>query len=321
MASCDKPGRLVRATVAGALLALSPAHAGDQNIQGPPPHAERPKPPQPANRPVNGIASFKLGGHQDWTSSGLEVKTGELVKVRAWGRIRIAALGGRLVDPNGAADSSLPKLMASAAPNQLIAVIGDDNNEYIAVGKDAEFRASRAGTLYFTLNQLNTDGNDGDIDIRVQLGTASGLTFGQPSSIGLGLPGDSPPPVASTSPDGSKTIEVSPKLDWTNTYINVTRGDIIVIQASGAVSLDLAGHVCGPDGTSIKDPGKLIPEKPTGALIAVIGVDNNDFVFVGASGRFVATRSGLLFLGINEEDLTNNSGALSAKVRVEKAPK
>lgn len=323
MASSDQPAGSVRALFACAFLVVScaAARAQDQSIQGPPPHSDTPRTTTATVRPVDGISSFKLGAHQDWTSSGLKVKAGDLVRVRAWGRVRIAALRGQLVDPNGAADATLPKLLASAATNQLIAVIGDDNNDYIAIGKEAEFHAARAGTIFFTLNQLNTAGNDGDIDVRVQVGTATGLSFGQAPPGGIALPPDLQVTGPVTAPDGSKTVEVSPKLDWTNTYVNVRRGDTVVVQASGSIALDLAGHVCGPDGTTIKDPGKLIPDKPTGALIAVIGVDNNDFMYVGSNGRFVAARTGLLFLGVNEEDLTNNSGSLTAKVRVEKAPK
>jgi hypothetical protein len=101
--------------------------------------------------------------------------------------------------------------------------------------------------------------------------------------------------------------------------MTVNRGDTVVITATGTVMLDLAGHGTGPDGISLKDPRKLLTDRATGALIAVIGVDNNDFIFIGSNGRFTAQRTGLLFLGINEEDLTNNAGSFNAHVQIERA--
>jgi hypothetical protein len=55
---------------------------------------------------------------------------------------------------------------------------------------------------------------------------------------------------------------------------------------------------------------------PTGALIAVVGDDNNDFIYIGAEREFTATRDGALFLGVNEGHLDDNSGAYSVKIEV-----
>ena len=54
----------------------------------------------------------------------------------------------------------------------------------------------------------------------------------------------------------------------------------------------------------------------TGALIAVIGDDNNDFIYVGAEREFTATRDGALFLGVNEGYLEDNSGAFNVKIEI-----
>ena len=52
-------------------------------------------------------------------------------------------------------------------------------------------------------------------------------------------------------------------------------------------------------------------------LIAVIGDDNNDFIFVGEDREFVARRDGALFLGINEGNLNDNSGSFDVIIEVE----
>jgi hypothetical protein len=58
-------------------------------------------------------------------------------------------------------------------------------------------------------------------------------------------------------------------------------------------------------------------DEATGALIAVIGDDNNDFVFVGRTRDFVAQRDGVLFLGVNEGNLNDNTGAYDAVIEAE----
>ena len=72
-----------------------------------------------------------------------------------------------------------------------------------------------------------------------------------------------------------------------------------------------------PSGVAaINDEQKLLKNVATGALIAVIGDDNNDFIYIGATREFVATRDGALFLGINEGNLEDNSGSYNIKVEI-----
>lgn len=112
-----------------------------------------------------------------------------------------------------------------------------------------------------------------------------------------------------------KTVSVAAGADWTSSEIRVQRGQRIVISAIGEVDLG-DGKRTGPEGLQSSDRDKLMPEHPTGALIAVIGDDNNDFVFVGQSTEFVAKHNGILFLSINEGNLKDNNGAFVARVKV-----
>jgi len=103
---------------------------------------------------------------------------------------------------------------------------------------------------------------------------------------------------------------------WTNTGWVVKKGQRIKITGSGKVNLG-GGRMAEPWGmTNADDPNKLLKSAATGALIAVIGDDNDDFIYVGAEREIVATRDGALFLGINEGNLDDNSGAFSVKVEV-----
>ena len=103
---------------------------------------------------------------------------------------------------------------------------------------------------------------------------------------------------------------------WTNSGWVVKKGQRIRITGDGKVQLG-KGHSSSPSGDAmLNDDQKLLKSVPTGALLAVIGDDNNDFIYVGAEREFTATRDGALFLGINEGYLDDNSGAYDVKIEI-----
>ena len=111
---------------------------------------------------------------------------------------------------------------------------------------------------------------------------------------------------------------------WTNSGFVVRRGQRLHITASGRVSLgrDASGReiFSTPDGLQNRpDRDKLMRNQSTGGLIAVIGDDNDDFIFVGADHDFVAQRDGVLFLGVNEGNLSDNSGLFDVVIEAETA--
>ncbi|MEK6409758.1 MAG: hypothetical protein AABN34_22770 [Acidobacteriota bacterium] len=119
-------------------------------------------------------------------------------------------------------------------------------------------------------------------------------------------------------PVKTMTVDVAAKKDWTSSGLIVKRGDHIRVTASGIITLDpVSGRTSGPEGVSdLPDPKRLMPDQPTGALIAVISSDNDDFIFLGRAGEFTATRDGLLFLSVNEGLLSDNVGTFKAVVEV-----
>ena len=112
-----------------------------------------------------------------------------------------------------------------------------------------------------------------------------------------------------------KTVSVAAAADWTSTEIRIQRGQRIVITATGEVDLGDSQRT-GPDGISLADSRKLVAARPTGSLIAVVGDDNDDFIFVGSAIAFVAPHNGILFLSVNEGNLKDNTGAFVARVKV-----
>ncbi len=103
---------------------------------------------------------------------------------------------------------------------------------------------------------------------------------------------------------------------WSNTGWVVKKGQKIRITGKGQVSLGNGRYSTAAGIGSLPDKDKLLQTEATGGLIAVIGDDNNEFIFVGASREFVADRDGALFLGINEGNLNDNSGAFDVTIEI-----
>ena len=104
---------------------------------------------------------------------------------------------------------------------------------------------------------------------------------------------------------------------WTNTGWVVKKDQRIKITGSGKVNLG-GGKMAEPWGmTNADDPNKLLKSAATGALIAVIGDDNDDFILIGPRREFVAQRDGVLFLGVNEGDLADNTGIYDIVIEAE----
>jgi hypothetical protein len=138
-------------------------------------------------------------------------------------------------------------------------------------------------------------------------------------------PSYQPPPTNNTPVGPNPTtfqINVRVRSDntnngWTNSGLVVRRGQRLRINASGRVNLG-NNRFSTPDGLpNVPDRDKLMRNQPTGGLIAVIGDDNDDFIFIGRSREFVVQRDGVLFLGVNEGNLSDNSGAFDVVIEAE----
>jgi hypothetical protein len=111
--------------------------------------------------------------------------------------------------------------------------------------------------------------------------------------------------------------EVCAPNGWTNSGLVVRQGQRLRISATGRVSLG-GGRFSTPSGTvGVPDNDKLLRNEATGALIAVIGDDNDDFLLIGTRRDFVAQRDGVLFLGVNEGNLNDNTGTYDVVIEAE----
>ena len=139
------------------------------------------------------------------------------------------------------------------------------------------------------------------------------------------------PPVSTSSPtfftikigvhakqcSTQNTTELCSPNGWTNTGLVVRRGQRLRITSTGRVSLGGGRFSTSAGLPSLADNDKLMRNEPTGALIAVIGDDNDDFLLISTRRDFVAQRDGVLFLGVNEGNLNDNTGTYDVVIEAE----
>jgi hypothetical protein len=118
-------------------------------------------------------------------------------------------------------------------------------------------------------------------------------------------------------PAAATAVDVPANESFTDTGIDLRAGQSVTIDANGIVqSSPDAATAAGPDGDPNPDLRKfnVIP----GNHAALIGrVGSGEPFFVGAHQSFVSTASGRLMLGINDLDVSTNSGIFVAQITVQ----
>lgn len=113
------------------------------------------------------------------------------------------------------------------------------------------------------------------------------------------------------------TNEICAMNGWSNSGLVVRKGQRLRISSSGRISLGRSRFATPIGVSTIADSDKLMRSEATGALIAVIGDDNDDFILIGTRRDFVAQRDGVLFFGINEGNLSDNTGTYDVAIEAE----
>ena len=192
----------------------------------------------------------------------------------------------------------------------------------ILVGTGTRGRKSRITVYMEDVESIEFDGAPADE------GTNTSTTPSQPPYQPPANTRPSSPPPTQPSPTNTSAnptffpVNVRVRGDnstngWTNSGLVVRRGQRLRINATGRVNLG-GNRFATPDGLpNVQDREKLMRTQPTGGLIAVIGDDNDDFIFVGSSRDFVAQRDGVLFLGVNEGNLSDNTGTYEVVIEAE----
>ncbi|HET9833219.1 MAG TPA: hypothetical protein VFP91_15970 [Vicinamibacterales bacterium] len=114
----------------------------------------------------------------------------------------------------------------------------------------------------------------------------------------------------------SRTITVPATQVWTATGIRVSQGDPLRIQATGQISLKPSDpkDVAIPPGSLLQwfAPNAPMPRTLAGALIGRI--DSGQPFGIGNQTSIVAPASGMLYLGVNDDVVSDNSGQFSVTI-------
>ena len=113
-------------------------------------------------------------------------------------------------------------------------------------------------------------------------------------------------------------VIVTNRSAWTDTGIDVRAGDMIIVNGTGTVRFSMRqADTAGPNGS----PGHRAPFRapmPNADMGALVGrVGNSAPFFVGTNqGNLRAPQTGRLYLGINDDNLSDNSGEFRVGVLV-----
>lgn len=112
----------------------------------------------------------------------------------------------------------------------------------------------------------------------------------------------------------ARTIQVAGNRAWTDTGLTVNAGDRVAFQASGEINYGRSpGQSANPDGGPDRRPNYPDPSVPVGALLGKIG-NSAPFAIGMQTQPLPMPASGRLMLGINDNELADNSGSYTVVV-------
>jgi hypothetical protein len=120
----------------------------------------------------------------------------------------------------------------------------------------------------------------------------------------------------SAAPPDARSVVVPSNVQWTNTGLNVSRGQYLRFEPSGEIRLSTNGDdVARAAGAlSFRHADKAtIPSIPVGALIGRVG-NGQPFSIGDTNNAFDMPDSGRLYLGVNDDHVPDNSGNFVVKI-------
>ena len=231
--------------------------------------------------------------------------------------ITVSAFGDTIRLKDG---SIIKGKIVSFGGGKFVVLVGDGTRQ-----RQLNFTASEVESIAFDSDSMpaanvitsNNDSSNTDKNSTV-------ITVGQTAPKTINPPASAPKINTDTNVQTPKPVEIGVKVladntanGWTNSGWVVRKGQKIRISGTGRVSLGGGRYSTASGIASLTDEKKLMMKEATGGLIAVIGDDNNNFIFIGDSREFVAAQDGALFLGVNEGNLDDNSGAFDVKIQID----
>jgi len=281
----------------------------------------------------------------NWIDSGVDVRRGERLRVDATGTIYA---GRSRITPAGLSTTDPYAPSPRVAEGALIGVIGNEyDSPIIELGASREFVAERDGRLYLTANRSSYTDARGAFNVRIRreldltaMARTSDDNNRNDSYDPFAYPGEggnNPAPVRSRQAGGvgpgrgdrrnnrmlERIIAVQANESrGADTGIDLRSGDQVIITASGNITAGRRVGVVSPTGAT---PGatsifgtRPVPTAGVGALIGYIllspGQATQPFL-VGDQMTLTVPSDGRLFLLVNDDNYSDNSGSFSVRIQ------
>lgn len=166
-------------------------------------------------------------------------------------------------------------------------VNGDDpSSDYVITfrdeqGQERRLPASQVGRVYFSNPTAST---------------GTGGTIGQ-------------------TPGGA--VSVSARQQWTSTGLTVRKGEVVRFTTTGQIQLSSDSNDTAQSAGAASQrlaPGAPLPRAFAGALIARIGQNGQPFA-IGNQASVPMPETGQLFLGVNDDNLSDNQGEFRVEIQ------
>ncbi len=261
----------------------------------------------------------------NWVDSGVELRRNERVQVSATGTI---VVGRTRITPDGLQRTDPTAPLPNAKEGELIGAIGDDSRAPILeLGSSREFVADRNGRLYLTANRGSYNDARGSYTVQIRsernLNAIDTQDDRYPRDSSGRIRSRDRQPIDRNRTQQELTINVPATSRGTDTGIDVRAGDQITFTATGTIVAGRRIGSVGPEGGRNTGFGSVVNGRPVptagpGALVGYIrtadGQQSQAFL-IGSSLTVTVPADGRLYLAVNDDDYSDNSGSFSVRIR------
>jgi len=176
----------------------------------------------------------------------------------------------------------------TAVPGSFVNIVRGDTLLWVSNGQQQQYAVRDVARVYLNGQSARTAFNYNGPTTNAAIGTAGTI------------PG--------------RSISVDARQAWTDTGIDVNVGDHVMFNASGEINYGRsAGQTATPDGGAERRANYPDPSVPVGALLGKIG-NGAPFAIGTQTQPLPMPASGRLMLGVNDNELGDNSGAYTVVV-------
>jgi hypothetical protein len=234
------------------------------------------------------------------------------VRVSANDQRRLPVDQVALIDLVGGA-SGLPETELSVArgANHLALLRGGDSIQ----GRFVDIRGGEEGVTEPHALIFRTQSGE---ERRISLEQVSRIYFGNfPAATTVA---ENAPTTASSDPPPSGSIRVPANSAWTATPLTVRKGDRVVFNVSGRVQLSTDAQDVAESAGSLtqrRAAGAPLGQNLAGALIARVG-NSAPFPIGNVTTPVTMPADGQLYLGINDDEVSDNKGEFIVKLNLQR---